>query len=114
MLFKRHKIDLRMIDTSSKIAMKMSCLAATRGNVEQAQQVYDFLSEGITTLPDFTPQPPTTMQQVQQTAQSLFGWFKENQSDLQQAWQFVQHLRGAGQMTEIISPTDIPPLPNPQ
>jgi hypothetical protein len=108
MFFKR-KIDIRMIDTSSKIAMKMSCLAAARGDVRQAQQVYDFLAEGIADIPDFTPQQPTTMQQAARTAQSIFSWLKDNQSDLQQAWQFVSQLRGTVQTTTV--PTDIPPLP---
>jgi hypothetical protein len=103
---------MRTIDTSSKMALKMSCLAACSGDVARAEKMYNFLSDGIKTMPDYTPTPPTVVEQIKQTASDVFGFVKENQGDILQAWNYIQSMR-AGQ--PIVPPQplqDIPPLPN--
>ena len=116
MLFKK-KIDLRMIDPSSKMALKMSCLQTANGDVKKAQELYAFLSEGMETMPDYPIQQPSAMQQLQQTTGKFFGWVKENQGDLMQAWNFIQSMRGGQPIamppTPAAPPVDIPPLPQP-
>lgn len=118
MLFKK-KIDLRMIDPSSKMALKMSCLQTANGDVKKAQELYAFLSEGMETMPDYPIQQPSFMQQAQQAVGGVFGWVKENQGDLMQTWNFIQSMRGGqpigAPMPGIAPapPVDIPPLPQP-
>ena len=118
MLF-RKKIDLRMIDPSSKMALKMSCLQTANGDVKKAQELYAFLSEGMESMPEFPVQQPTFMQQASQSIGSIFGWVKDNQNDLVQAWNFFQSVRGGqpvgAPMPGIAPPppVDIPPLPQP-
>ena len=114
MIFKK-KIDLRMIDPSSKMALKMSCLQTTNGDVKKAQELYAFLSEGMENMPEYPVQQPSFMQQAQQTMGSLFGWFKNNQNEVMQAVNFIQQMRG-GQpigmpVPPAAPPADIPPLP---
>ena len=116
MIFKK-KIDLRMIDPSSKMALKMTCLQTTNGDVKKAQELYAFLSEGMEGMPDYPVQRPSFMQQAQQTIGGLFGWVKENQNEVMQAVNFIQQMRG-GQpigmpISPAVPPTDIPPLPQP-
>lgn len=115
-MFFKKKIDLRMIDPSSKMALKMSCLQTANGDVKKAQELYAFLSEGMETMPEYPVQKPSFMQQAQQTVGGLFGWVKENQNDLMQAWNFIQSMR-AGQPIApppiAAPPVDIPPLPQP-
>ena len=117
-MFKK-KIDLRMIDPSSKMALKMSCLQAANGDVKKAKEIYDYVSEGMENMPDYPVQKPSFMQQAQQTFGGLFGWVKENQNDLMQAWNLFQSIRG-GQPIAMpmppappVSPVEIPPLPQP-
>ena len=119
MLFKK-KFDLRMIDPSSKMALKMSCLQTANGDVKKAQELYAFLSEGMESMPEYPVQKPTLMQQAQQTFGGLFGWVKENQNDLMQAWNLIQSMRGGQPVAmpmppsaPITPPVDIPPLPQP-
>lgn len=112
-MFFRKKIDLRMIDPSSKMALKMSCLQTANGDVKKAQELYAFLADGMETMPEYPMQQPSTMQQVKETVGSLFGWVKDNQNDLMQAWGFIQQLRGGQAIMPPIPPTEIPPLPNP-
>lgn len=112
MLF-RKKIDLRMIDPSSKMALKMSCLQTANGDVKKAQELYAFLSDGMETMPEYPTQQPSTMQQFKETVGGLFGFVKENQNDIMQAWNFIQSMRGGQPLAPSIPPTEIPPLPNP-
>lgn len=107
-----------MIDPSSKMALKMSALQAANGDVAKAKALYDYLSDGIDTMPDYPIQQPTFMQQAQQAVGGIFGWVKENQGDLMQAWNFIQSMRGGQPMAfppapPAIPPADIPPLPQP-
>lgn len=104
-----------MIDPSSKMALKMSCLQTANGDVKKAQELYAFLSDGMETMPEYPVQQPSFMQQAQQTVGGIFGWVKDNQNDLMQALNFIQRMRGVGAPimtnTPPIPPTDIPPLP---
>ena len=117
-MFKK-KIDLRMIDPSSKMALKMSCLQAANGDVKKAKEIYDYVSEGMENMPDYPVQKPSFMQQAQQTVGGIFGWVKENQNDLMQAWNLFQSIRGGQPMAMPMPPAppvptvDIPPLPQP-
>ncbi len=116
MLF-RKKIDLRMIDPSSKIALRMTCLQQAKGDVKKAKELYDYLSEGMETMPEYPVQQPSFMQQAQQTIGSLFGWVRENQNEVMQAVNFIQQMRGGQPIGMPAPPTappiDIPPLPQP-
>lgn len=96
-----------MIDPSSKIALKLSCLQSTNGDVEKAQALYAFLSDGIVSMPDFPIAKPTTMQQIQNTANGLFSWIKDNQQDIMNIVGVVQQLRG-GNVAQAAN--SIPPL----
>jgi len=110
----RKKIDLRMINPSSKIALKISCLQSCNGDIEKANKLYNFLAEGVDTIPDFDTPQPTFMQQASQTAGSVFGWVKENQNDIIQAWNFFQTMRNGGTIPAPGAPApqpEIPPLP---
>lgn len=109
-----------MIDPSSKMALKMSCLQTANGDVKKAQELYNFLSEGMETMPEYPIQRPTFIQQAQQTVGGLFGWVKENQNDLMQAWGFIQQMKSGGAPIPVeppipagAPPVDIPPLPQP-
>lgn len=105
-----------MIDPTSKMALKMSCLQTTGGDVKKAQEIYAFLAEGVESMPDYPVQKPSTVQQIQQAAGNIFGWVKENQGDLAKAYNFIQQLRGGKPMPiptapSAAPPVDIPPLP---
>jgi hypothetical protein len=95
--------------------MKMTCLSACGGDVKRAIELYSFLSDGITDIPDYTPTPPTTMQQIKQTSSQIFDWFKNNQGDIMQAIGYIQQIRSGQPITPIPTtapPTNIPPIPN--
>lgn len=118
-MFFRKKIDYSMINPSSKMALKLSCLQQTGGDVKKAEELYKFLADGVESMPDYPVQRPSTMQQIQQTAGSIFSWVKENQGDIMNAVNFIQQMRGSQPIgmppvgAPPIPPAEIPPLPQP-
>lgn len=108
-----------MINPSSKMALKLSCLQQTGGDVKKAEELYKFLADGVESMPDYPVQRPSTMQQIQQTAGSIFSWVKENQGDIMNAVNFIQQMRGSQPIgmppvgAPPIPPAEIPPLPQP-
>ena len=109
-MFKRRKLDLSMINASSKIALKLSCLQQTNGDVKKAEELYNFLADGIESMPDYPSQQPSVLQQIKQTAGGIFNWVKENQGDIVNAYNFIQQVRnGVSSASSAVS--DIPPLP---
>lgn len=104
-----------MINPSSKMALKLSCLQQTGGDVKKAEELYKFLADGVESMPDYPIQKPTALQQIQQTAGGLFNWVKENQGDIMNAVGFIQQMRGGGTIgipAAAAEPSaEIPPLP---
>ena len=110
--------DLQNIMPISRFDLKMQCLAATKGDVDAAEKMYDFLAKDMQGLPDLTPTPPSTMEQVRNIAGNMFGWIKENKDDIIGAYNFFQSVRSgapietaaqvAGEVSEAVSA--VPPV----
>lgn len=98
-----------MIDPSSKLSLKVSCLATAKGDIDYAQKLYDFFASDIDSMPDFNAPKPSTFQQIKDGAGQVFGWVKENKDDIMQAVGYIRALRGG---VEPTAPVEIPPLPN--
>lgn len=119
MIFKRKpKLDYKAmanIIPTSKFDLRMQCIAISKGNMDEAERMYKFLAEGLN-IPDVTPPAPTVMQQIKDTAGSLFGFIKENQGDFVQAYNYIQSIRnGAAIQTPGIAEAasavgELPPL----
>lgn len=119
MVFGKKKLtmdDLKGLNPTSKLSLKLSCMALADGDVDTAKKIYDFFAEDMN-LPDTDPVLPSTFSQVKDTIGSAFGWFKENQEDIMQVINIVQAMRGkstafsaASEATTTV--TNIPPLPN--
>lgn len=115
---RRNKIDFNVMSQilpTSKFDLKMQCIAIAKGNVEEAEKLYNFLAGDID-IPDVTIPPLTKTQQFKEAAGSLFGWLKENQGDLVKAYNFIQSVRHGTPVSEAVSgvaqaATDLPPIP---
>ena len=112
MFGKSQQIDLARIQPSSKMSLKMSCLAACSNNIEEAQKLYDFIAADIN-LPDTDVMPPSGFDKVKSSAESIFSWFGEHKEDIIQGWNFIQAMRGGThiEVTPTQVPTGVPPLP---
>ena len=115
-MFKRNKqpIDLRMIDASSKITLKMSCVQTCNGDMAKAAELYDFFTKDLE-LPDYPVPQPTAVQKFTQQAESLFGWIEQNGDKFMKGFNMIQMLRGRAsipmqQASEATMENAIPPL----
>lgn len=102
---------LKAIKPTSKTALKMQALLVSNGDVEKAERLYDFLAKDMDDLPTFDIVPPTTMQNVKETAISIFGWVKENQNDIINGIELIKGLRNGGGLPPTTAPVNpLPPL----
>lgn len=95
------------LKTTSKMSLKLTCLAACGNDIGKAKELYGFISDGIE-LPDFEPEVPDTMERAKQYAGDIFGWVREHKDGILQGYQMLKGL-GSGAVSAASSP--IPPLP---
>lgn len=114
-MFGKKKYDMNMIANirpSSKVALKMQCLAASKYNVDEAEKLYNFLAKDLEDLPTFDIKPPTTMQQVRDGAVQTFKWVNENQDTIMNWIGVIRDLFGKGGKTMPNIPTSSTPIPS--
>lgn len=87
------RIKMAMIDYSCKPALKVSCLQACNGDLAQARELYDYLTDGLADLPEMPPTRPSTAEVLRDSAESLIGWAGEHQDTLMQGLTLIQALR---------------------
>lgn len=98
-----------MINPSSKIELKLSCLHAAHGNVEQAEKMFKYFTDGIDSMPDFATPKPGIVQQAKDMLDGVFGVIDSNEERIMKAYNYYQMFRGNIPQG---TPTEIPPLPN--
>lgn len=111
-MFGRNDIDMNMIVTTSKMALKASCIRACNNDVDKAEKLYDFFVKDIKDIPDFDVRPPSALEQIKTMAGDVFGWVEQNQGKLLDAYNVFQSIRG-GQSLNVPSGSveGVPPLP---
>lgn len=103
-----------MIDVSSKVTLKMSCMQASGGDIARANELYDYFAKDIE-LPDIPIPKPTAVQKFTQQADALFGWVDQNGEKFMKGFNMIQMLRGRAtipvqQAAEAAVENAIPPL----
>lgn len=108
-MFGRPKLDITLIQTTSKDALKRSALFASSGDVKQAEEIYNFFAKDMPNMPDYDAIPPTFMEQAKSTIGGVLGWVDENQDKLVGYWNIIQQMRGGGSIPPS-APTNLPPI----
>ena len=103
-MFGKPQIDLTQIRATSKLSLKMSCLAACGNDVDKAD---------LSNLPDIDPAKASVVEQIKTGANDLFGWIGEHKGDIIEGWNFLQMIRGGAPLPLASAPPiDIPPIPD--
>ncbi len=114
MFNKKKNVDMTLIRTSSKDALKRSLMQMYQNDVDSMRKMYEFYMQDMGEIPDFDPVKPTPMQQAKETISSLFSWADQNQDKLIGAYNMFRSIR-SGQPINIASAAEstagIPPLP---
>ena len=102
--------NLSSIRATSKLSLKLSCLAISNGDLDKATKMYDFFIKDME-LPDVEPIPPTKFETIKHSVNEVSGMIKDNKDDLMDLVSFVMGI--VGKKAPITSGgASIPPLPN--
>lgn len=101
--------NLSGIRATSKLSLKLSCLAISNGDLDKAMKMYDFFIKDME-LPDVEPIPPTKFETIKHSVNEVSGMIKDNKDDLMDLVGFIMGL--VGKKAPIASGGNIPPLPN--
>lgn len=85
---------IRGIQPTSKATLKLQCLFATKGDIDEAKKLYNFFAEDIPSLPDYDPAPTTWVDTTKQTASGIFSWLKDNQDAIATGYEMVRQMTG--------------------
>lgn len=95
---------------TSKAQLLQVAMFFNNGNMEKAQEMFDFYAKNLD-LPDFDPVSPTFMQQIKSGAADLFSWVKENQGDLVQGYDFIRSIiSNKGVIPSVLSDEPLPDI----
>lgn len=108
-MFGRPKIDMTLIQTTSKDTLKRTALFACGGDVKQAEEIYNFFVKDMPNMPDYDVAPPSFMDQAKSTIGSVLGWVDENQDKLVGYWNIIKQMRGGGTISSA-APSNLPPI----
>lgn len=105
-MFRKTHIDMAAIRTTSKTALKLSCLQACNNDIAQAERLYHYIADGLSTLPDAEPVPPTTLERVKMGADDVLAWIGGHRDEIAQG---IALLKGISQ--RVTATTQLPPIP---
>jgi hypothetical protein len=111
-MFGKDKIliqNLSALRATSKLSLKMSCIAIAEGDLDKATKMYEFFIQDME-LPDTDPIPLSKMQSIKHGIEEIGGLYKENKDDIMGVVNFVMGMFGKQPPTS--GGTNIPPLPN--
>lgn len=81
---------IRGIRPTSKSSLKLQCLWASKGDVNEAQKLYDYFADGLEGLPEHDPVPATWTENTRDVVNGIMGWMKENQDALAHGYEFIR------------------------
>ena len=81
---------IQAIRPTSKATLKLQCLFVTKGDIDEANKLYDYFAKDMPDLPDYDPVQPTWVDNTKETVNGLMKWAKENQGTLAQVYEFIR------------------------
>ena len=98
------------IQPTSKTSLKLQCLQLAKGNIKEAQELYDYLAADLKSLPDFDPIKPTFFESTKDTANGILAWVKENRETLGEGVDFIKGLISKRSASPALPKTPLPPI----
>jgi len=103
--------DFSLIRTSSKEALLRSALLACNNDIKKASEICDYVTKMLPNMPDTDPIMPSTLDQVKETAVSVFQWGRENQDQIVGGINMVLKLLGKQPLGVPPAPVEMPAAP---
>ena len=102
---------IQAIRPTSKATLKMQCIFACKGDIDEAGKLYDYFAKDMPELPDYDPVQPNWMDNTKQTVSGLMNWLKENQDTLAQGYEFIRNVIQSRNLPPVSAPEPQAPLP---
>lgn len=104
-MFARRTIDTSRLRATSKIALKLSCLDVCGNDIKDAEELYNYISDGLD-LPNTDPPTPSRLEQIKRGADDIISWIGSHKDDLMQGYALIKGLIPSQAAAEV------PPIPN--
>lgn len=85
---------IKGIQPTSKASLKLQCLFATKGDIDEAKKLYDFFADDIPALPDFDPVQPNWVDSTKNTLTGVMQWVNDNPNAVNSIYNFFRSLTG--------------------
>ena len=105
-MFTRRTIDTSRLKVTSKIALKLSCLYVCENDIKAADELYNYIAQGLD-LPDTDPPTPSRLDQIKRGADDIISWLGSHKDDLMQGYALIKGLIPSQATAEVP-----PPIPN--
>lgn len=80
---------------TSKCSLKMFCIMVAKGDVRQADELYDFMVKDMEDLPMFDPKQPTWVDNTKNAVTGFLGFVKENKDGIGQVYDVIRGVLAA-------------------
>lgn len=98
-------MDISRLKVTSKIALKLSCLEVCENDIKAADELYNYIAQGLE-LPDTDPPIPSRLDQIKRGADDIISWLGSHKDDLMQGYALIKGLIPCQAAAEV------PPIPN--
>lgn len=85
---------IQAIRPTSRATLKMQCLFATKGDIDEAARLYDYFAKDMPALPDYDPVPPTWLDNTKDVANGIVSWLGNNKDALAQGYEIIRSITG--------------------
>lgn len=95
---------VRMINPTSKAALKQQCLFLANLDLDKAERMYDFLIKDMPDIPDVEPASKSFMENFGEQASGMMAWFRDNQDVINNGVELIRGMigrRGAAPATPL-------------
>ena len=83
---------VQAIRPTSKATLKIQCLFACKGDIDESTRLYDYFAKDMPELPDYDPVAPSWVDNTRDMANGFMSWVRENQDTLAQGYEFVRSI----------------------
>lgn len=85
---------LQAIRPTSKSTLKMQCLFVCKGDIDEANKLYDYFAKDMPELPDYDPVQPTWVDSTKDVAGSFVKWIGNNRNGIMQGYEMIRAMTG--------------------
>ncbi len=85
---------IQAVRPTSKATLKMQCLMVCKGDIDEANNLYDYFAKDMPELPDYDAPIPTWVDKTGDVANGIVSWLGQNKETLAQGYEIVRGLTG--------------------